>query len=154
MEKLFQKTMREQVQRDLDNPLELIKKPPPKAGWMRIIRQALGMTGQHLAKRLGCSQSNVMALESREKSKSITLKSLEQVAKAMNCRLVYFFVPEKPLNQIMEDQAHTIAKKHLKNVSHSMKLEQQELTPQQAKSQVNALAEELLQGNPKHLWEE
>jgi len=154
MKVLFQKTMREQIQEDLDNPLELTKKPTPKAGWIRVIRQALGMTTYHLAKRIGCSQANVMALERREKAGSITLNALEQTAKAMNCRLVYFFVPEKALSQLMEDQARIIAKRRLKTIGHSMALEQQALTPQQAKKQEDALVEELLQGHPKDLWGE
>lgn len=153
MKRLFQKTMREQIQRDLDNPIELAKKPTPKAGWIKIIRQALGMTSYQLAKRLGCAQANIMALESREKNGTITLKSLDQTAKAMNCRFVYFLIPEPSLEQIMKDQAREIAKKQLKTVGHSMALEQQGLTPQQTKSQEDALVEELLQGNPRDLWE-
>lgn len=150
----FQKTMQEQIQEDLDNPLELSKKPTPKAGWIRIIRQAFGMTTYQLAKRIGCSQANVMALERSEKAGTITLNALEQTAKAMNCRVVYFFVPKKPLNQLIEDQARIIAKKQLKTVGHSMALEQQSLTPQQAKSQEDALVSELLQGHLKNLWAE
>ena len=153
MKRLFQKTMREQIQADLDNPLELSKKQTPKAGWIKLIRQALGMTSYQLAKRIGCSQSNVMALERREKAGAITLNALEQTAKAMNCHVVYFFVPEKSLNHIMENQAHVIAKKQLQAVGHSMALEQQGLTSQQEKKQEDSLVKELLQGNPKYLWE-
>ena len=154
MKRFFQKTMLEQVQADLDNPLELSKKSTPKAGWIRIIRQTFGMTSYQLAKRIGCAQANVMALERREKAGTITLNALEQTAKAMNCRLVYFLVPEKPLIQIMEDQARIIAKKKLKTVSHSMKLEQQGLSSKQTKRQEDALVKELLQGPSKYLWEE
>ena len=154
MKPLFQKTMREQIQEDLDNPLELSKKPTPKAGWIRIIRQAFGMTTYQLAKRIGCSQSNVMALERSEKAGTITLKALEQTAQAMNCRIVYFFVTQKPLSQLTEDQARIIAKKQLKSVEHSMALEKQGLTPQQSKNQEDALVRELLQGNLKNLWGE
>lgn len=146
--------MREQVQEDIANPLELSKKQRPKSGWIKIIRQALGMTTYQLAKRIGCSQSNVIALERSEKAGTITLNSLEQTAKAMNCRCVYFFVPEKPLSNLVEDQARIVAKKQLKTVGHSMALEQQGLTQQQGKSQEDALVEEILKGTLKNLWEE
>ncbi|MFA6263609.1 MAG: mobile mystery protein A [Candidatus Babeliales bacterium] len=154
MRQFFQKAMREQLQKSLDNPSELIKDPVPKIGWIKIIRQALGMTNCQLAQRLGCTQSNVVALESSEKNGTISLKNLERVAEAMNCHVVYFLVPEKSLDHIREAQARAIAKKRLKTVGHSMALEQQALTLDQTKSQEDALVIELLQGNPKDLWEE
>lgn len=153
MKQFFQKTMREQLQAGFDDLAELAKKPAPKAGWIKIIRQALGMTSYQLAKRLGCSQSNVMALEQREKTGNISLKALEKAAEAMNCRCVYFFIPQKPLAQIMEDQALLRSQKRLQVVDQSMKLEQQGLTPQQTKLQEESLVHELLQ-NPKSLWED
>lgn len=154
MKQLFQETMREQIQADIDNPIELTKKPTPKSGWISLIREALGMTSYQLAKRLGCTQSNITALEQREKSETITLKTLGQTAKAMNCRLVYFFVPEKPLNQTIENQARRLARKQLKAVGHSMALEQQGLSHPQTKKQEDALVKELLQGPLKQLWED
>jgi mobile mystery protein A len=153
MKGFFPKLMREQVQAGLNDLNELAKRPKPSAGWIKVIRQALGMTSYQLAKRIGCSQSNVAALERREKAGAISLNALEQAANAMNCRCVYFFIPQKPLIQIMEDQAHVIAKKRLQFVAHSMELEQQGLTPQQAKLQEEILVSELLQ-NPKAIWEE
>lgn len=153
MKQLFQKTMCEQIQESLDKPGELSKQSTPKTGWIKVIRQALGMTSYQLAKRANCTQSNIMALERREKAGTISINSLNQAAKAMNCRVVYFFVPEKTLNQVMDDQAHLIAKKQLQAVSHSMALEQQAITKQQTKEQEDSLAKELLNGNPKHLWE-
>lgn len=154
MKQFFQKIMREQLQTDFNDLNELAKKPTPTTGWIRVIRQALGMTTYQLAKRIGCTQSNVVALERREKAGNISLKALEQTAKAMNCRCVYFFVPQKPLAQIMEDQARLIVKKRLQAVAHSMKLEQQDLTPEQVKQQEESLVSELLLDRPKFLWEE
>ncbi|MFH1832356.1 MAG: transcriptional regulator [bacterium] len=98
---------------------------------------------------MGCNQSNVVALERREQAGNISLNSLEQAAKAMNCRCVYFFVPQKSLNQIMEDQARLVAKKRLQAVAHSMSLEQQGLTPEQTKQQEDSLIGELLWAKTK-----
>jgi predicted DNA-binding mobile mystery protein A len=152
MKLAFQKMMRNQVQADLNDLAGLVKKPIPRLGWMRLIRQALGMASRQLAKRLECSPSNIRALERREKNGSITLESLNRAAQAMNCRCVYFFVPNKPFDQLLEDQAHAIAKKHLSTVGHSMELEMQGLSAQQKEQQENDLAQELLRGNPKELW--
>lgn len=154
MKHFFQKTMREQLQADFDDLAQIAKKTKPSTGWIKIIRQALGMTSYQLGKRLGCTQSNIIALERREKSGNISLNALEQTAKAMHCRCVYFFIPEKPLAEIMTDQARLVAKKRMKSVSHSMHLEQQGLTPQQAKQQEESIIHKLLQENSKVLWEE
>lgn len=145
--------MREQVQDTLDQLTPLGKQQLPKAGWIATIRKALGMTSAQLAKRLDCSQTNITAFERREKTKTITLETLEQVAKAMNCHLIYCFIPEKPLDQILQDQAKLIAKRRLRSIGHSMSLEQQGLNPQQQKRLEDIFVQELLQTNLKGFWE-
>lgn len=149
----FKKLMREQVQESLNNFLELTRKPIPKKGWIRTIREALGMSSYVLANRLKCSRANITTIEERETKGTISLETLEQVAQAMNCKLVYCLVPLEPLDKILEKQARIIAKKRIKNINHSMSLEQQGLNPKQLKQQEDDLIQELLQGNPKKLWD-
>ena len=62
--------------------------PPPK-GWIRAIRDAVGMTGGQLASRLGIRPQTVAALEKSEAAGSIQLSTLRRVAEAMDCTLVY-----------------------------------------------------------------
>lgn len=152
MKKSFLKMMREQVQTDLNDLNNLAKKPIPKGGWIQVIRKILGLSSYQLAKRLGCTQSNVMAFERREKERTVSLEALDQVASAMNCRCVYFFIPNKPFDQILKEQAQSVAKKRLRVVEHSMELEKQGLSSAQKRQQENDLVEELLQGSPKKLW--
>ncbi len=154
MRRFFQKTMLDQIQKDLIAHPQLLKQSKPNEGWIKIIRTALGMTSKQLAQRLDCSQSNVSALESSEKNQTISLQSLEQAAQALNCRVVYFLVPEKPLGELLQEQAHKVAQERLQRVGHSMALEQQALTREQTKEQEKTLVDELLQGNPKHLWDD
>jgi predicted DNA-binding mobile mystery protein A len=151
MRRFFQKTTIDQIQRVQP---QLLQQSPPKEGWIKIMRTALGMTTKQLAQRLDCSQSNVSALEDSEKNQTISLQSLEQTAQALNCRVVYFLVPKKPLDQLLEEQAHKVAQQRLQRIGHSMALEQQALTPEQNKEQEKALVDELLHGNLKHLWED
>jgi predicted DNA-binding mobile mystery protein A len=152
MKKSFRKMMQDQLQASLTNLNDLAQKPSPKTGWIQAIRKALGLSSRQLAKRLGCAQPNVMAFERREKERTITLETLDQVARAMNCRCVYFFIPNKPFDQILKERAQLVAKKRLSHVGHSMELEQQGLSEVQKQQQEDDLAEELLQGNPKDLW--
>lgn len=152
MARSFKKLMREQVQESLNNFLELANKPVPKKGWVRTIREALGMSSYVLAERLGYSRSNITALEQREKKGTISLETLEQVARAMNCKLVYCLVPIEPFDKLLEKQARFLAKKRIQSINHSMKLEQQGLNPKQLKQQEDDLVQELLHGDSKNLW--
>lgn len=148
----FRKLMREQVEKSLSNFQEFVYKPAPKTGWIRTIRNVLGMSSSALAKRLNCSRSNISTIEQREIKNNISLNTLKQVAEAMDCKLIYFIVPNESFDAILEKQAQLIAKKRIKSVNHSMMLEQQGLTKEQLKQQENNLVQELLQGDPKNLW--
>jgi len=148
----FKRLMRRQVQEKLDQFSHLTKLPVPHAGWLRIIRDALGITSQVLAKRIGCSQANVTYLEKSERDGTITLNNLNKAARALNCKLVYCLIPEKPLNKILEDKAREIATKHARSVNHSMKLEDQGLSEKELKKQIEEMVQEFMFGNPKDLW--
>ncbi len=154
MKKGFKKLMLDQISTNIDPFLALINKPIPKKGWLRTIREALGISSAILAHRLGCSRSNIIKMEQREAKGTISLETLNMVAQAMNCKLVYCIVPIKPLEKQLEDQAQLLAKKRVMIINHSMKLEQQGLTPEQLKKQEDDLVQELLQGDPKKLWDE
>jgi transcriptional regulator with XRE-family HTH domain len=66
----------------------------PNKGWIQIIRQTLRMSTSSLAKRLKVSNSVLIAKEMQEADKSISLQTLEEVAEALECRLVYALVPK------------------------------------------------------------
>lgn len=148
----FKKLMRQQVQTSLQGYEELAQKPIPSKGWIKTIREALGMSSYVLASRLAKSRANVTSMEQSEQKKTISLKSLEQIAQALNCKLVYCLVPIEPLDKILENQARKVAQHRIKLINHSMKLEQQGLSAQQLKQQEDDLVQELIQGNPKDLW--
>jgi len=83
------------------------------------------MTTAQLAKRLDVSQPRVLGIEKAEVLGSIKLESLERAARALDCRLVYALVPRVPLESMVEDRAHELAKKRLRATRHSMALEDQ-----------------------------
>ncbi len=148
----FEKLMRKQIQDTIDHYAEIAHKPIPKKGWVKTIREALGMSSEILAKRLSCSRSNITTIEQREIKGTISLETLERVAQAMNCKLVYCLVPQDPLEILLKKQARIVAKKRIQAINQSMKLEQQGLTKKQLQQQEDDLVEELLQGKTKHLW--
>lgn len=152
MSEKFKKLMREQLQANLSDFTKLAHKSIPKKGWVRTIRESLSMSSDVLAQRMGCKRSNITAIEQREIKKTISLETLENVAKALNCTLVYSLIPNEPLNKILENQARLVAQNKIKRINHFMKLEQQGLDPKQLKNQEDDLVQELLQGNLKKIW--
>ena len=131
----------------------LVAARPPK-GWVRAIRNALGMTTQQLARRIGVSQSRIPELEQAEVSGNITLKSLERAAEALGCRVVYALVPERPLAETLRAQAEGIANRQLAAVAHSMQLEDQAVQDKAVrKEQRDRLIEQLML-RPARLWDD
>jgi len=125
----------------------------PPRGWIKAIREALGMTTTQFGKRLGVSQSTALGFEKSEVSKGITLETLERAARALDCRLVYVLVPSKPLELLAEDQARELAKKRLRATSHSMALEDQRVDEADERDHLERLVQKLLNQPGSALWE-
>src|SRR6476620_11211414 len=77
----------------------------PARGWIRGIRQALGMTTSQLAKRMKVQQPRIIELEKAEVKGNITMLSLERAAEALGCRVIYALVPLKPLTTTLQERA-------------------------------------------------
>jgi len=100
--------------------------PRPSKGWIRSIRQALGVSSGELARRLGTSRQLPLQLEKGEAEDRITLKSLRAAANALDCDLVYALVPRAgSMQELIESRARTEAKDRVVGVEHSMALENQ-----------------------------
>lgn len=143
-------------QRQLDAGLtrwrsaELPVRPP--SGWIKAIREALGMPAAHLAKRLGLVPSTVLRLETSEADDTISLGSLRRAAEALDCELQYALVPRQSIAQTMESQANKVARERMTAVVHTMALEAQATSNETVDTQVKELAESLLKGSRRELW--
>jgi predicted DNA-binding mobile mystery protein A len=132
----------------------LAKSQRPPKGWLRAIRNALGMTTAQFGRRLGVSQPRIVELEQSEVSGSVTLHTLQRAAEALGCRLVYAFVPEKPLTETLRERAELIAERQSAAVEHTMRLEDQAVHDKKAARELREqLIEELLR-RPARLWDE
>jgi predicted DNA-binding mobile mystery protein A len=67
----------------------------PTKGWLRAVRQALGLTQIKMAKKLGMRQQAYANIEVREQKEKVTLETLRRAAGALDCDLIYAFVPKK-----------------------------------------------------------
>lgn len=101
---------------------------PPNAGWVRAIREALGMSAAALASRMRISEPAVFSLERTEQHGTIRLDTLRRAAEAMNCTLAYVLIPNQPLEQAVHEQAGRIVDAHLQRVDQTMILEDQGVT--------------------------
>ncbi|MGB6688883.1 MAG: helix-turn-helix domain-containing protein [Terracidiphilus sp.] len=100
--------------------------PRPSGGWIRTIRQALGVSSGEVGRELGTSRQLPLQLEKGEAEYRITLKSLRAVANALGCDLVYALVPRAgSMQESIEDRARAEAKNRVLSVEHSMALENQ-----------------------------
>ena len=146
------------ARRQLDKRLNLLRNQDvfarPSRGWIKAIREALGMTTAQLAKRLGVSQPRAVAIEQAEAGKSITLESLERAANALGCQLVYALVPRQSLETIVEERAEHLARRRLQATRHSMALEAQSVDAADEEEQIRQFARRLLEKSGSALWEE
>ena len=126
---------------------------PPK-GWLRAIRDAIGMTTAQMATRLGVSQPRIITLEQDEVRGVLSLETLSRAAQALDCTLVYALVPNQSLDQMVRQRADQIAAARIGRVDHSMRLENQGLSKQDLQAEYRRLADELLQGNLRRIWDE
>lgn len=84
-------------------PKRSARNVPPR-GWIRTLREALGMSTEQLAKRLKLVQSTMTGIEKSEIKGTIQIATLKRVAEALNAELVYAIVPREPLDIIVARQ--------------------------------------------------
>jgi predicted DNA-binding mobile mystery protein A len=75
-----------------DRPATLGRTVRPTLGWLRTVRDELGLTLVEMADRLKVTPPAVRSFEQAEAEDRITLASLRRAAAAMDCDLVYALV--------------------------------------------------------------
>jgi predicted DNA-binding mobile mystery protein A len=123
---------------------------PPVHGWIKAIREALGMSTAQLARRLRVAQPTVVAAELSEEKGTIELATLRRAADALDCKLVYALVPNRSLEETIRDRARLFLRRRREPVEHSMMLEDQNV----ARKDTDALVHQVLQEtSPRHFWD-
>jgi predicted DNA-binding mobile mystery protein A len=126
----------------------------PPIGWIKAIRNGIGMSMEQLGKKLSITKQGVMDIEKREKEGAITIKSMQEIAKAMDMKLVYGFIPnEGDLEQMIETRAIEMAKKIVARTSNTMKLEDQANSKERIEKAIKERASEIINNTPKILWD-
>ncbi len=98
----------------------------PVRGWLRAVREALGVTQQEVAIAAKVKRQSIIGFEETEASDRITLRNLRRVAEAMGCELVYAIVPKSgSIQELAERRTRSEATKRVLSVERTMALEDQ-----------------------------
>ena len=126
----------------------------PPIGWIKAIRNGIGMSMEQLGKKLSITKQGVMDIEKREKEGAITIKSMQEIAKAIDMQFVYGFVPDAgSLDQMIEMRALEMARKIVQRTSTTMKLEDQVNSKERIEKAIKERAAEIINKTPKILWD-
>jgi predicted DNA-binding mobile mystery protein A len=149
--------MIKQLDRQFKNWQEISRQyKRPKPGWVKTLRVALNMTGTQLANRIGVKGGRIHQLEQAEAHGVVTLQTLEKVAEALDCELIYAIIPKNglTLEDIIKNKAEQIANEKINMIAHTMSLEAQSLNKELLAEQKNELAKQLAEQISKSLWAE
>ncbi len=152
------KAFKELRVRQLDEALALfqgmVQERPPRGGWVRAIREALGMSQRQLAERMEISKTTVNSAERNEARGTIQLDSLAALADGLDCELVYALVPRRSLEATLASRAKESARRLVNRVSSSMELEEQGVRDEEKQRQIEDLAAELLRERARSFWDD
>ncbi|WP_287047687.1 mobile mystery protein A [Treponema sp.] len=121
---------------------------PQSSGWIKTVREAIGMTVSQLAARLGVTQPRITKMESNEDN--LKLSTMKKAAEAMNCEFVYYFKPKTTFQNLVDEQAQKKAAEVLKTVNVNMALENQTIAEDEA---VKDFASDLINTKIKQIWD-
>jgi predicted DNA-binding mobile mystery protein A len=146
---------REQIDRQL-KPLRQPRLVRPFRGWVRAVREALGLNGRQLAERMRIARSHVSQIEEAEVRGAVSIRTLERAADALGCDLVYALVPRdgKTFEILVHERAQKIAERRVERAAVTMALEDQAVSREFRKREVDRIAAELVRTMSKDLWDE
>ncbi|MBX7135197.1 MAG: mobile mystery protein A [Fimbriimonadaceae bacterium] len=152
MDNKRQSLRRQQLDRQLLPLRDVLPPSAPPGGWVKAIREALGMNLPAFARRLGIAASTAYQLEQAEASGSITLNRLKGAAAAVECDVFVVLVPRSSLNEVVESRAREKALNRLQRVGHTMSIEDQAVSQEEFEDMVKEAASEIRYSGEK-IWD-
>ena len=148
------KLQSQQLSDKMDMLIVLKNQVIPPLGWIKTIRNSIGMSMEQLGKKLSITKQAVKDIENRELKGSITIKSMKEIANVLDMTLVYGFVPNADsLEEMIEKRALEIAKIIVQRTSNTMKLEDQANSKVRIEKAIKERAVEIINNTPKILWD-
>lgn len=154
MKNLQKQLLIEQIEAKLACFKEAEKVVLPSVGWVKSIRTTLNMSLRQLGNRLSLSAQSIGDMEKREANGTITLNTLKDLARALDMRLVYGFIPNKgSIEQMIEERAQEIAQEIIGRTHVTMTLEDQQNSSERIKKAIAQKTEEIKNEMPRYLWD-
>lgn len=126
----------------------------PISGWVKAIRTTLGMSLEQLGNKLNVTKQNIQNIEKREQDGSITIKSLRDIAEALDMELVYALVPkDENLEALIDSKAEKLAREIVMRTAQTMALEEQENSKERINEAIEERKQEIINNLPKMLWD-
>ncbi len=143
------------VREQLDKQLLGLKKHPqiPSGGWIKTLREALGMTTIQLAQRIKVDPSRISRMEQAEIDQNLKLSTMEKLAEGLGMKFVYGFVPKDNLENAVRSQARKLALKRMERLDHTMRLELQNLSKEEKEKAIDDMVDRILIDGDRELWE-
>jgi predicted DNA-binding mobile mystery protein A len=144
----------EQIDRKMERFRRAESVEVPSRGWIRAIRSSLRMSMRQLGKKLGIRAQSVYDIEKAEASGSISIRSLREIANALDLRFVYGFVSrESSIEKMIERRAYEVAKDIVLKTSQGVKLEDDENPQDRIDKAIEDKAYEIKKELPRYLWD-
>jgi len=126
----------------------------PSKGWVNTLRTALKMSLRQLGNKMDFSAQNIKQIEEREVNGTLSLNSLQEVAKALDMQLVYGFVSKhESLEQMIEKRAKELATEIVMRTNNTMALEDQQNSKERIAQAITQKTAEIKDEMPKYLWD-
>lgn len=143
---------RDQLDKFFQANRDSLKSDRPKKGWIREIRESLGMSMEALGKRMGVIKQRIERMERDEADSKVTIESMEKVAEALDCEFVYFLVPKQTLTGTMTEEAIRVADNEISALNKTMTLEKQRVASATLTLKRNEMVSELMKNYDRKLW--
>jgi predicted DNA-binding mobile mystery protein A len=112
------------------------------------------MSLRQLGAKLSIVPQSVKEIEEREANGTITLNSLQEVARALDMQLVYGFVcKHESLEQMIEKRAKELATEIVMRTNNTMALEDQQNSKERIAQAIAQKTAEIKDEMPKYLWD-
>ena len=108
------------------------------------------MSITQLAQRIGITQASVSGSIKMEKEGRITINKLRELADAMECDVVYTFVPRKKMEDVIRDQAIKKTVSLMEKTETHMSLEDQKVRIDKDERLAELVEERIFS---KYLWD-
>lgn len=126
----------------------------PDNGWINAIRTTLNMTLEQLGKKLKMTKQGVKRIEESEVAGTLTLKSLSEVARVLDMKFVYGFVPfDGSVDALIERKSRDFAETIIRRTNHNMLLENQEIDKEKLESAIEELTKDIKSEIKKRIWD-